>query len=243
MKWFKNVIDHSKRLLIFLLEKKSELIILVLLILFVLITLLHLTLILMNRNLEPMWMLFGVSASLLLVFTGQKSFGAIFLLIVMGTFAADEEFLLEVAAMVKGDKLSTIRESRQFVALPSSSEEAREKTLSAKLTELLKKENDPEKIIGSLETYRTEFEMVEDLPGFSVSQKEAVMVLAQQDAMEEADFLKFMQEKGVSANEAIDSLEVLAAAEYLNSKNQNSLALTKKGKALAKKLEDKPAVN
>ncbi|MBX7157802.1 MAG: hypothetical protein K1X66_05405 [Verrucomicrobiae bacterium] len=239
------IIDYSKRLLVFLLEKKSELITLFLLILFLVITLSHLTLIIMNRNLEPMWMLFGVSASLLLVFTGQKSFGAIFLLIVMGTFMADEEFLLEVTAIAKGDGLSTVRESRQFTALHSASEEVREKTLSAKLSELLQKEKDPEKIIASLETSRMEFEMAEDLPGFSFSQKEAVMILAQHDGVEESDFLRLMEEKGIKANEAIDSLEVLAAAEYLHldSQNQKSIALTKKGKALAKKLENKLVIN
>lgn len=86
---------------------------------------------------------------------------------VFGTYVADEEFLLEVAAMSTGEQLASIRQSRNFEVLTVTDEVQTKATLSAKLDELMQQNTDSDKIVEILEAHRLQLEIEADLPGLN----------------------------------------------------------------------------
>ncbi len=217
-------------------EKKTDVLILGLSVLFFLLCVIHIILIIMGRNIEQLWMVFGTITMMLLIFSAGKNFIVIFMIIIIGTFVADEEFLLEVAAITKGENLHEIRESRKFQTLPASSEEAEDKALTLKLKELLKSEDDPGLIIKNLKAYQIELEIKEDLPGFSLLDKDVIITFATKGALEDASFFRIMEDNGYGVNDIADSFEKLGAADYVYNDpiNKSVAELTEKGITLAK---------
>ncbi|MFT7412075.1 MAG: hypothetical protein ACI9J4_000427 [Paraglaciecola sp.] len=221
-----------------ILEKKNDILDLGLSLLFFIICIIHVVLIILRQHIEQMWMVFGTIAIMLLLLNAPKNILSIFVIIIFGTFVADEEFLLEVAAVTKGEQLSTIRESRNFEVLTVTSEKDTELVLTEKLETLLNSGKKPQEIIHALEIYRIELEIKEDLPGFDPIDKDVIIAFATKGALDESVFFQLMQDKGYTVNNIANTFEKLGAAEYLSNKpnNVNVAQLTAQGVALAKEL-------
>lgn len=219
-------------------EKKDDILCLALSFIFIVLCLVHVTLIVMGRYIEQMWMVFGTISILLLLINVPKNLLTFFAIIIFSTFVADEEFLLEVAAISQGEQLSSVLNIRNFEKLTVKPEEETHSALTGKLTELLKHNNKPEDIIHALEEYRNQLEIEEDLPGFESQDKDAILVFAKHGLIDDQVFFDLMQTKGYSDNTIADAFEKLGAADYLfnNPKNINEAQLTDKGQALAKAL-------
>jgi len=151
---------------------------------------------------------------------------------------ADEEFLIEVAAISKGEQLSIIRGSRDFEVLTVTPEKEVELALTKKLKDLLSRNEAPENIIQALEMSRMELTIKEDLSGFEAVDKDVIKTFVSQEHIEESVFFNIMQNKGYSVDNIADTFEKLGAAEYLsnNPDNVDEAQLTAQGKALAKAL-------
>ena len=59
-----------------------------------------------EHELKNLWVVIGISAMLLIVISEKKGVTVFFVIIIIGTLVAREEFLLEVAAMVKGESIA-----------------------------------------------------------------------------------------------------------------------------------------
>jgi|GEM_PF-1699278 len=221
-----------------LLEKETDMLSLGLSFIFFIVCILHVILIVLGQNIEQMWMVFGTLAIMLLLLKAPKNILTIFVIIVFGTFVADEEFLLEVAAISKGEQLSIIRGSRDFEVLTVTPEKEVELALTKKLKDLLSRNETPENIIQALEVSRMELAIKEDLSGFEAVDKDVIKTFASQEHIEESVFFNIMQNKGYSVDNIADTFEKLGAAEYLsnNPDNVDEAQLTAQGKALAKAL-------
>jgi len=219
-------------------ENKNDILGLGLSFLFFITCIIHMFLIVIGQHIEQMWMVFGTLAIMLLLLKSQKNILTIFVILIIGTFVADEEFLLEVAAVTKGEQLSKIRESRDFELLTVTASKDVELVLTRKLKVLLESKKKPEDIIHALETYRIELEIKEDMPGFDPVDKDVIITFATKGALDESVFFQIMQDKGYTVNSIADTFEKLGAAEYLsnNPKNVNEAHLTVQGIALAKAL-------
>ena len=219
-------------------ENKHDVLGLGLSFLFFIICVIHVILILLGQHIEQMWMVFGTLAIMLILLKSQNHFLSIFVILIIGTFVADEEFLLEVAAVTKGEQLSKIRESRDFELLTVTAEKEVEIVLTHKLKGLLKSKKKPAEIIHALEIYRIELEIQEDLPGFDPVDKDVIKTFATKGFLDESVFFQIMQDKGYTVNNIADTFEKLGAAEYLsnNPNNVNEAHLTAQGVALAKVL-------
>ncbi len=220
-------------------EKKIDILVLGLTFLFFLLCIILIILILIGRpDIEQLWMVFGTITMILLILSAEKSFIVIFIIIIIGTFVVDEDFLLEVASVTTGESLSTIRESRKFNTLPASSEKAEDQALTLKLKELLKSEDDPGLIIKNLKAYQIGLEIKEDLPGLSLLDKDVIFIFAAKGALEDSAFYKILENKGYDVNGIADSFEKLGAADYVfnDPKNKDVAALTEKGITLANNL-------
>ncbi|MCW5212474.1 hypothetical protein VU04_06155 [Desulfobulbus sp. TB] len=221
-----------------IIEKKDEVLHLGLSLIFFMTCVTHIILIVIERHIEQMWMVFGTLAIILLLINGSKNLITIFAVIIFGTFVADEEFLLEVAAITKGEQLFKIRESRNFEVLTVTPEKEINSALTNKLKKLLESEKKPEDIIHALENYRIELEIKEDLPGFDPVDKDVIITFARKGVLDESVFFKIMQDKGYSVNSISNTFEKLGSAEYLanNPDNIDEAKLTSKGVYLAKTL-------
>lgn len=205
---------------------------------FFIVCAIHVTLIVMGKNVEQMWMLFGSIAMMLLLLSSEKNLLNIFAIVVFGTYVADEEFLLEVAAMSTGEQLASIRQSRNFEVLTVTDEVQTKATLSAKLDELMQQNTDSDKIVEILEAHRLQLEIEADLPGFEPIDKAVINIFSNYGKLEENQFFSLMQDKGFGDNEIKDSFEKLGAADYLknNPHNLDEALLTEKGEKLKARL-------
>jgi len=224
-------------------EKKDDILSLALSLIFIILSVIHVALILMGQHIEQMCMVFGTIAILLLLLNMNTNLLTVLAVMIMGTFVADEEFLLEVAAISKGEQLATVRNSRNFEVLTVTPEAEVETALTKKLTSLLQQEQDPEKIIYELERFRYQLEIEEDLPGFEAQDKDAIELFARYGSIDEQKFYNLMQNKGYSDEIITRVFEKLGAAEYVynNSEDIDQAQLTEKGVALAKSLGLAPA--
>jgi hypothetical protein len=221
-----------------LIEKDNDILGLGLSFIFFIVCVIHVVLIVLEKHIEQMWMVFGTLAIMLLLLRAPKSILTILVVLIFGTFVADEEFLLEVAAVTKGEQLSEIRESRDFEVLTVTPEKEMALVLTNKLKELLDSGKTPKEIIHALEIYRIELEIQEDLPGFEPVDKDVIITFATKGPLDETVFFHIMQDKGYTVNSIADTFEKLGAAEYLsnNPNNVNEAQLTTQGIALAKAL-------
>lgn len=228
----------NKQLIDRVMDKRDEILGLGLSIIFFIVCVIHVLFIVVGHHIEQMWMVFGTLAMMLLLINSPKNILTIFVIIIFGTFVADEEFLLEVAAITKGEQLSQIRESRNFEVLTVSSGKEKKSALTTKLEELLQGGKNPKEIIHALEEFRIDLEVEEDLPGFDPVDKDVVLTFASRGTLDESVFFQIMQNKGYTVNEVADAFEKLGAAEYLanNPDNVDEAHLTMLGVALAKAL-------
>ncbi len=223
-------------------DRKLDILVLVITFLFSAVVIVHTVLIITGTDLEPLWMIMGTLAIMLLILVSDKSVMVLFMIIIIGTFVADEEFLLEVAAITSGESLSLIRESRELKELTVDSEKETEMALTVKLKELLESGKDPAEIIDELEEYRAELEIEEDLPGFDPIDKEVIITFANNGPLDESTFVKKMEDKSFTVNDIVDAFENLGAAEYISNVPDKSemIQLTDKGIELAKTLGVNP---
>jgi len=221
-----------------ILEKKNNILDLGLSLIFFIVCIIHVILIILGRDIEQMRVVFGALATMLLLLNAPKNMLTLFVVIIFGTFVADEEFLLEIWAVTKGEQLSIIRESRDFEMLTVTSEKDTALVLTEKLETLLNSGKTAEEIIHALEFYRVELEIKEDLPGFDPVDKDVIITFATKGVLDESVFFQIMQDKGYTVDNIADAFEKLGAAEYLsnNPNNVNEAQLTVQGIALAKAL-------
>ena len=196
----------------------------------------------MGTHIEQMWMVFGTLAMMLLLINAPKNALTLFAIIILGTFVADEEFLLEVAAIAKGENLLDIRESRSFEPLPVASTKKTEKALTEKLKVLLESGKSPEEIIQHLEESRIALEIKGDIPGLEAVDKDIISMFAKMGPMHNSALLEAMLQKGYVEDAIITSFEMLGVADYISNTTNNvhKSQLTKKGVALAQALEGTP---
>ena len=217
-------------------EEKGRFFSISLSVVFFAISVIHGLLIILGKSSEPMWMLFGTFAIFNLLVNVPKNMLTAFAVIIFGTFVADEEFLLEVASLTRGEQLAAIRESRNFETLNTTLDEESRSVLTQKLEEILGSETSPQEIINTLENHRIELEIKDDLPRLEPIDRDVVYTFATEGALTESTFFNAMIDKGYSTDEISDSFVKLGAAEYLVSisdGDENQAMLSLKGKALA----------
>jgi len=219
-------------------EKRDDILALGLSFIFFILCIVHIIFIALGQHIEQMWMVFGTLAIMVLLINTERSLLTLFVIVIFGTFVVDEEFLLDVAAITKGEHLSKIRESRNFEVLTVTTEKETIAKLTAKLKELLHNHQNPGQIIRSLEDYRISLEIEEDIPGFESVDKDVIASFANEEYLEESVFFEIMLNKGYTVDSISDSFEKLGAAEYLSniSGHVNEAQLTAQGISLAKAL-------
>ncbi|WP_298769910.1 hypothetical protein [uncultured Shewanella sp.] len=222
-------------------EKRTYFLSIGLSMLFILLTLINIIFIIVGWQLNQIWTLFGALAMMLLLINAPRNILTLLVLMILSTLVVDEESLLEVAASIQGEPLTNIRDSRQFEAPTITSVNQVEVKLTDKLNKLLKSRKDPEEVIQSLESYRTELQVKTDLSGLDEVDKAVIQAFSSHGRLTEKAFFSVMKNQGYTEERAITSYKKLATADYIASSPDDfqQAQLTKQGMALVKALKDK----
>lgn len=200
------------------------------------VCIIHTTLIVFGRHAEGMWMVFGTLAMIILLIEVPKSFASVLLVVIFGTFVADEEFLLEVAAISKGENITEVRGSREFEPNYITSEEENIEQFTEKLKLLISNNAPPDEIIEILYMDRIETQISKDLALFDQIDKDVILTFARYGILEESVFFDLMEQKKYSTDEIKDSVKKLMASDYITTlqNKKNQAKLSRMGLALAK---------
>ena len=87
---------------------------------FLVLCALHIVLIALGEDKDAMWSVFASMAIMLLLLHPQRNMLSVLAIVALSTYVADEDFLLEMAAIYRGESLLCIRAARQEAPLPGA---------------------------------------------------------------------------------------------------------------------------
>ena len=184
-----------------------------------------------------LWMVTGLTAILLIILANRQGVTVFVAVLAISTLVAREEFLLEVAAIYRGESLSGIRESRAFEKSELSDDEEKDDVkLQAKLSELLKAgKKDGQTIFKELEAYRDQLDAERDVRRLNDLARLLVTTFAERGSMGSRIFFDLMDDEDIAQDERDLEMSELVGSDYLEYHEiEDWVRLTPKGVLLAK---------
>lgn len=185
---------------------------------------------------RDLWVVTGLSCMLLLIMHERQGAGTFICILAISTLVAREEFLLEVAALSRGESLASLRESRVIPMNDLSDDEEGDNTLlQSRLAELIEAGKTPQEIYAELELYRTQLDVDRDKDRISNIQHKILSYLAQHGMFTDETYTRLIERNDLDKESVDDALEELLGSGYITYKESlGKNVLTEKGVSLAK---------
>jgi len=194
-----------------------------------------------------LWVTTGIAAILLLLMSEQRGATVFVATMLIGTLVAREEFILEASAIVRGESLTEVRESRADTSGSLQLTQDEESQLEDRITQIIMEATgddvDPE-LIQQIETARQELTVEADARKLSDSAKAWIRMLALEGPVKDSNDPVFDR---YFADLSYDGWSALLAAGYVNDLLREDDAtedwvyfLTPKGERLARVLGFEP---
>ena len=191
---------------------------------------------------RELWIIIGMASILMLILSEKKGATVFLAILIIGTLVAREEFLLEIAALSRGENLSELRRTRSFVYQPENQPEIDIQKLAERLELSLKQNKKPAQIVKDLETLRAELDIQRDLIVLNDTHKEIIKFFATYGVLYpsgEEKIEKYFNQRGIKENDFSLNAQFLINKGYLYN-GQDSVYLTKLGLQLAERMGLKP---
>ncbi len=185
---------------------------------------------------ESLWTVTGLVVVLLLILSKSQGTTVFLVIMAVSTMVADEEFLLEVMGVMRGESLGEVRQSRNYQNALSEGENEDDAKMQVKLGELMKTKKDSATIFKEVEAYRDELDIDRDINKLSKAAKHLLTIFAEEGSLETSILEVKMEDLGSRA-EMDDSIEELIGSDYVAlHQTEDRAQLTPKGVLLARKL-------
>lgn len=187
---------------------------------------------------RELWIIIGLSAILLMIILDKQGATVFLAVLIIGTLVAREEFLLEIAALTRGEQLSELRKTRRF-SIPPATERVDEEMLTEKLAQLLEENKTPSEIVKRLESLRSEQAIERDLIALNDLSREIIRYFSVKGSSLVDPFDAYMKKKNRSPEDAHNTFSILETKGYVKATETSKGwlgHLTQNGVALAKRM-------